>query len=198
MSSDVKSKSLAKQLDRELIGVRNGNSEVAAFFLHGWGEDKSGRPRPDGRFVKEAIEAKKRSAVLPGQTGVITLQLKRPAFAAVTKLEEGDVVTWGINPRHRAQNPGVSPFLVHDGSRTEQSPILTFYFLKGKLIRAHVGEQYPPLPWQNQIKELSEFGLGDQEVAIDYWSTHAFLFGEARWEREGMEASEAPSWLRSA
>ncbi len=124
---------------------------------------------------------------------VKSFKLSRMISTRVVKLEFLEAPLWGVNPHHKAKNPGLSPYVVIDNFDGRQGTNRATLELVGEverpsLIRAYPGDYLPPLPWMVSA-ETSPAGL---DGCIDYWNSHAFIY-----RTSGPELTyEAPEWYR--
>jgi len=120
-----------------------------------------------------------------------TFNLPRWIGARAVPLDVSEVPIWGINPHHKAKNPGLSPFIELDQDDPRGRTNSATLELAGEtdrpiLTRVYPGKYMPPMPWMQSVDRAPD-GLDE---CLKYWDTHAFVL---RTHDIG-PASPAPEW----
>jgi len=118
-----------------------------------------------------------------------TFDLPRLIGARVVELATSEEPIWGVNPHHKARQPGLSPFITLDPADYRNRTDIATLELAGTvespvLTRVYPGDYMPPLPWMRSAPRAD----GGLEVCEDYWNHHAFI----------LRPQSAPEQLTSA
>lgn len=154
--------------------------------------------RPDGAlatYVQQAIDG-----VEPwnrGDNPIETVKFETvriyPMAIRTDRLTESPV--WGVHVGHKAQRPGLSPFV--EGHVRVDPQLLGYLTIEFDgtapvpvLTRVYGGEYTPPLPWMGSAKSAD----GGVSSCFRYWRSHAYLDRHRKLIREGTRQETPPEW----
>jgi hypothetical protein len=128
-----------------------------------------------------------------GEDPIETFDLPQHIGARVAALTVLEVPAWGINPHHRARNPGLSPYKTLPKTDRRQWADTATLELAGtvdrpQLVRVYPGDYMPPLPWMITANKAP----GGYTECVEYWETHAFIKRGA----EPQLTATAPDWYK--
>lgn len=158
---------------------------------------------PDGTFapnVQRAIDT-----IEPwdqGEQAIKTFDIARKLGAAVVEVEEDEPILWGVHKHHKANKPGLSPFVnIPDATHPRRFTYDATIHLVGTpdkplLVRAYPGEYIAPLPWMMSAKDAP----GGKEACREFWDGHAYIFRDhivtdltpqaPEWHRQSVESQQ--------
>ena len=106
----------------------------------------------------------------------------------------GQPIEWAQHLRHKARNPGLSPFI--RGAVPVQTDTITVHLImRGGgpvLTRAYAGPVQPPLPWMASAKSYDKGGV---QGCVEFWREHAYVFKSEEVRRTTLTATP-PDWAR--
>lgn len=106
----------------------------------------------------------------------------------------GQSVEWAQHIRHKARNPGLSPFI--RGAVPVQTDTITVHLvMRGGgpvLTRAYAGTVQPPLPWMGSAKSHEPGGV---DSCTEFWRDHAYVFRSEDVRRTTI-TNRPPDWAR--
>lgn len=123
-----------------------------------------------------------------GEKSFLTMQFPVKIYPETVPVSLGAQRVWGIHRGHKAQEPGLSPF-VDQRVSPEQMGFITVEvkrIARGVLLtRAYGGHKSPPLPWMTNR---------DRRVNVKYWQDNAFLSMSYVMIRPNTMTPYPPSW----
>lgn len=154
------------------------------------------RPGQDGTFVDDVQDAI--DEIEPWEQGedpIYTFNLPRAIGATVARLAEVEVPVWGVNPHHKARNPGLSPYVLlgRDDPRTRTREVtleLAGTPDRPLLTRVYPGEYMPPLPWMQTARRAD----GGMDACVRYWRGHAFISKPSNRPLSLSQTHRPPDW----
>lgn len=150
--------------------------------------------QPGGAYhgeVQKALNAvthRTRRAVAP-----YTFKSKSYIPPMAVRYEPGSEISWGVHRLHKAQNPGLSPFIHElDGAMPQHLLTVELSWKGGEptLVRAYGGDYTPPLIWMGSARDA----VGGRNACRQYWQNHAYVDLDFGLIKKGTLADTPPRW----
>jgi hypothetical protein len=156
----------------------------------------SGAFLPHGGGIFKEIIQKILDTLEPWERGeepIETFHLPTQVGSRVMALAGRETPLWGVNPHHKARNPGLSPYaMLHRNDPRQRTDSATIELMgsveRPILTRAYPGEYMPPLPWMKSVSQAPD----GKEGSIAFWQEHAFVLREGN--APAQLTGQAPEW----
>jgi hypothetical protein len=149
--------------------------------------------RPNGQYGNLVAEVLEKVEVWDG-LDVAESVSDFPDMPLLVVPRRGRSVEWARHARHKARNPGLSPFI--RGAVEGQTDIITVHLVMRHggpvLTRAYAGDVQPPLPWMASARDYDKGGVAG---CVAYWGEHAYVYRSADVCRSTL-TNRPPNWAR--